>query len=225
MTRGIHQVALLIGKDLRLEARTRQTAGLVVVLGTLIVVVLGLGLGAGRPVTGFGATSILWVAYLFGGILCFEKTMAVERNDDVLSALLVAPMDRGVLYVAKLVTNLVLMVALAVVITPIAIVLFRFDLSAAPIGFAIVMLLGMTGFAAVGTLFAAVASSTQFQSGLLAMLVFPLSLPVVIVSTQIMRRLFEGGEPLSGSALGILVAFDVIFLVVSWLVFELVLEP
>ncbi|MHC4446487.1 MAG: heme exporter protein CcmB, partial [Planctomycetota bacterium] len=205
--------------------RGRQTLGLVVVLGVLIIVVLGMGLGAGRPVSGFGATAILWVAYLFGGVLCFEKTMAVERHDDALAGLLIAPVDRGVIYVAKLLTNLILMFALAIVITPVAIVLFRFDLSAHPLGFATVMLLGMTGFAAIGTLFAAAVSSTRLQGGLLALLVFPLSLPVVIISTQMMRALFERNQPLNEMGLATLLAFDVIFLVVSWLVFELVLEP
>ena len=94
-----------------------------------------------------------------------------------------------------------------------------------PVAFAVVMALGMTGFAAVGTLFAAAVSSTRLQGGLLALLVFPLSLPLVIVSTQLMRRIFEAGEPLSGFGLATLVAFDVIFLTVSWLVFEMVLEP
>ncbi|MHC4979939.1 MAG: heme exporter protein CcmB [Planctomycetota bacterium] len=225
MTRALRQVALLMAKDLRIEARGRQTMGLVVVLGILIIVVLGLGLGAGRPISGFGATAILWVAYLFAGVLCFEKTFAVERSDDALAGLLAAPVDRGVIYLAKLLTNLVLIFALAVVITPVAIVLFRFDLSAAPISFAVVMLLGITGFAAVGTLFSAAVSSTRFQGGLLAMLVFPLSLPVVIVSTQLMRTVFEKGETLGGQGLATLGAFDIIFLVMSWLVFELVLEP
>ena len=225
MTRTLRQVTLLMAKDLRIEARGRQTMGLVVVLGILIIVVLGLGLGAGRPISGFGATAILWVAYLFAGVLCFEKTFAVERSDDALAGLLAAPIDRGVIYLAKLLTNLVLIFALAVVITPVAIVLFRFDLSAAPVSFAVVMFLGITGFAAVGTLFSAAVSSTRFQGGLLAMLVFPLSLPVVIVSTQMMRAIFEKGEPLGGQGLATLGAFDIIFLVMSWLVFELVLEP
>ena len=225
MTRTLRQVTLLMAKDLRIEARGRQTMGLVVVLGILIIVVLGLGLGAGRPISGFGATAILWVAYLFAGVLCFEKTFAVERSDDALAGLLAAPVDRGVIYLAKLLTNLVLIFALAVVITPVAIVLFRFDLSAAPVSFAVVMFLGITGFAAVGTLFSAAVSSTRFQGGLLAMLVFPLSLPVVIVSTQMMRAIFEKGEPLGGQGLATLGAFDIIFLVMSWLVFELVLEP
>jgi heme exporter protein CcmB len=225
VTRTLRQVALLMAKDLRIEARGRQTMGLVVVLGILIIVVLGLGLGAGRPISGFEATAILWVAYLFSGVLCFEKTFAVERSDDALAGLLAAPVDRGVIYLAKLLTNLVLIFALAVVITPVAIVLFRFDLTAAPFAFAIVMFLGITGFAAVGTLFAAAVSSTRFQGGLLAMLVFPLSLPVVIASTQMMRAMFEKGEPLAAQGLATLAAFDIIFLVLSWLVFELVLEP
>ncbi len=225
MIRSLGQIRLLVAKDLRLEARGRQTIGLVTVLGILIIVVLGMGLGAGRPISGFGATAILWVAYLFGGVMCFEKTMAVERQDDALAALLAAPLDRGVIYAAKLITNLALMIGLAAVITPVAILLFRFDLSAAPLGFAAVMLLGMTGFAAVGTLFSAAVSSSRFQGGMLAILVFPLSLPVVIASTQMMRALFDGGETLSGRGLATLAAFDVLFLVTSWLVFELVLEP
>jgi heme exporter protein CcmB len=225
VTRTVGQIAHLIGKDLRIEARGRETIGLVVMLGVLIVVVLGMGLGAGEPVSGFTATAILWVAYLFGGVLCFEKTMSIERGDDALSGLLIAPLDRGVLYAAKLLTNLALMYALAIVVTPVAIVLFRFDLSAAPLGFVIVMALGMLGFAAVGTLFAAAVSSTRLQGGLLALLIFPLTLPVVITSTQLMRRLFEQGESVVGGGLWLLLAFDLIFLVVSWLVFELVLEP
>lgn len=225
MNRTVAQIALLVKKDLQIEARGRQTIGLVVVLGILIIVVLGMGLGAGSPVAGFGATAILWVAYLFGGVLCFEKTMAVERYDDALASLLIAPIDRGVIYASKLITNLLLILGLALVVTPVAILLFRFNISAHALEFAIVMALGVTGFAAVGTLFSAAVSSSRLQGGLLAMLVFPLSLPVVIVSTQLMRKLFEFGEPLFGTGLATLFAFDLIFLVVSWLVFELVLEP
>ena len=81
------------------------------------------------------------------------------------------------------------------------------------------------GFAAVGTLFAAVVSSTRLQGGLLAMMIFPIALPLVITSTQMMLRAFCDGLPASASGIGVLVAFDVIFLTVSWLVFEWVLEP
>lgn len=237
MKRVLGQIGVLISKDLRIEARGRQAIGLVIVLGILIIVVLGMGLGAGRGMqvdeagrvvqglSGFEATAILWVAYLFGGVLCFEKTMAVERNDDALAGLLTAPLDRGAIYAAKLITNLALMFLMAIVVTPVGILLFQFNLSAHPWSFILVIGLGMVGYAAVGTLFAAAVSSTRLQGGLLAMLVFPLSLPVVIISTQLMRKVFEEGQPLGQQAVGALIAFDVIYIVVSWLVFESVLEP
>jgi heme exporter protein B len=223
----LSQIAMLVAKDLRIEARTRQTLGLVVVLGALIVVVLGLGLGAQQKLAGFGATAVLWVAYLFSGVLCFEKTMAVERNDGALAALMLAPMDRGAIYLSKLVSNLLLMAAVAAVVTPMGVLFFRFDLSAAPGAFAMVMALSLTGFAAVGTLFAAIVSSTRLAGGLLAMMVFPISLPLVIVSTHMMASVFSstGDGRFDPWSIGILVAFDVIFGVVSWLMFEYVLEP
>jgi heme exporter protein B len=231
MTRALSQIALLTLKDLKIEARSRQTIGLVVVLGLLIVTVLGLGLGTKlvdpttQKTSGTVAAAVLWVAYLFSGVLCFEKTMAVERNDGALAGLLLAPIDRGVIYLGKLLSNLALMFAVAAVITPVGVLFFAFDLKAALIGFLIVMGLSIVGFAAVGTLFAAVVSSSRLQGGLLAMVVFPITLPLVISSTKMMDRLFEGGGGLAGSAFAILIAFDLIFLVVSWVAFEWILEP
>jgi ABC-type transport system involved in cytochrome c biogenesis permease component len=87
------------------------------------------------------------------------------------------------------------------------------------------MAISLVGFAAVGTLFAAVVSSTRLQGGLLAMMIFPVALPLVMVSTQLMLRTFRDGLPPGADAIGVIVAFDAIFLVVSWLVFEWVLEP
>lgn len=220
----LSQLLALIGKDLRIESRSRQTLGLVVVLGLLIIVVLGLGLNA-RSAKGFSATAVLWVAYLFSGVLCFEKTMGVERNDGAIAGLLMAPVDRGVIFIAKLISNLVLMLAVAAVVTPAGILFFSFDLSAAPAAFAVVMSLSILGFAAVGTLFAAMVSSTRLQGGLLAMMVFPVALPLVIASTQLLLRVFREGQALAAGDLGVIVAFDVVFLVASWLLFEWVLEP
>jgi len=225
MTTAFTHIGTLIAKDLRIECRNRQTIGLVVVLGVLIITVLGLGLGTQNNVTGFSATAVLWVAYLFAGVLCFEKTFAVERNDGVLAALMMAPIDRGVIYFAKLASNLVLIFAVAAVVTPAGVLFFGFDLSQAPGTFGGVMALSIIGFAAVGTLFAAMASSMRLQGGFLAMMIFPITLPLVLISTQLMMRVFRDGQPPGGGAIGVLVAFDLIFLVVSWLAFDWILEP
>jgi heme exporter protein B len=221
----LRQIGVLVKKDLRLEGRTRQTMGLVLLMGILIVTVLGLGLGGHPEILGLGTPAILWVAYLFAGVLCFEKTMGVEQRDGALAGLLLAPLDRCAIYAGKLLTNLILMFLAAGVITPVGILFFGFDLSKSPLGFAAIIAISMVGFAAIGTLFSALTSSTKLQGGMLAMMVFPLILPLVIASTQQVTGIFRDGVAPGGSGLAILVAFDVIFLVVSWIVFELVLEP
>lgn len=225
MTSTLRQVSMLIVKDLRIEGRTRQTMGLVLVLGILIVSVLGLGFSQTPQLAALGTPAILWVAYLFSGVLCFEKTMAVERQDGALAGLLLAPIDRGVIYLSKLISNLALMLAVAAIITPVGILFFGFDLSPAPDGFVLIISISMLGFAAVGTLFAALVSSTRLAGGLLALVIFPVILPLVIASTHQMTALFRDGVPPGGTGLTILLAFDAIFLVTSWLVFEVVLEP
>ncbi len=223
----IRHALVLAWKDLLVESRSRQTIGLVMLMGVLVVVVLALGLGPGQgagPSTGLGAASILWVAYLFGGTLCFERTMGLERDDDVLSALMLAPIDRASIFLGKLLANLALLFGLVIVVTPVAVVLFRFDLSRAPGAFAGVVALSMVGLAAVGTLFSALTSGSRARGGLLALVIFPLNLPLVLASTRLLSTLGEADVTV-GIGLPIIVAFDVLFLVAGWLTFELVLEP
>jgi len=226
MSTMLSQVAVLVEKDLRIEGRTRQTLGIVLVLGILITSVLGLGLSSQPQLAALGAPAILWVAYLFSGVLCFEKTMAVERQEGALAGLLLAPIDRSVIFAAKLFTNLLLMLGTAAVITAVGLLFFNFSLAAAPLGFVLVIAISMLGFAALGTLLSALASSTRLQGGFLAMLLFPLILPLVIASTVQINAMFRpGATGADTGGLAILGAFDLIFLVTSWIVFELVLEP
>lgn len=225
MTGTLSQIFTLTAKDLRIEGRTRQSLALVLVLGVLVISVLGLGLGSQPSIAALGTPAILWVAYLFSGVLCFEKTMAIERHDGALAGLLLAPIDRGVIFASKLISNLILMLGVATVITFVGILFFNFDLTPAPGGFVLIIVISMIGFAAVGTLFAAMVSSTRLQGGMLAMVLFPIILPLVIASTQQMTAMFRDGVPPGGAGFAILGAFDAVFVVVSWLVFELVLEP
>ena len=225
--RHIRCMLILAAKDLRTEARTRSSTGVLVVLGILIVTVLALGLGPARATAGGAgsAAAILWVACLFAGVLCFDRTMALERHDDALAALLMAPVGPGALFGAKLLANLALLGVLACVVTPVAVLFFGLDLSSAPVSSAAVMALSLVGFAALGTLFSAVSSAPAAPAGLLGLLILPLCLPLVLVSTrQLMDRL-GSQPPQSAAGFGVLIAFDVIALAAGWLLFEAILEP
>jgi heme exporter protein B len=211
------QILALIGKDLRIEGRNRTTLAMTILVGVLVVVIFGLGAGGGA---GVDAVTVLWAAYLLSGVLCAERTMACEHESDALEGLLLTPVDRGVVYLAKLATNLVLMAATAAVVTLAGVVLFGFDMQASPWAFALVVGLGLLGVAAVGTLLAA-AVGRSGRGGSLLLLAMPLCLPVVVVSTRLAGGLGEGGGV---QGVGVLIAFDVVYLAASWLVFEFLLE-
>lgn len=217
------QIFMLAAKDLRVESRSPHAMATVIVLGVLIVAALGLAFGPGGVAGGGPATAILWVAYLFGGLMCFESTAASDRQDDALSGLLSAPVERGTLFVAKLLANIALLLVLALVVTPAGVLFFGLDLSPAPVAFGLVMASGLVGVAALGTLFAAAGRGGRSGAGMLAVVLLPLSLPVVLISTRLMQRALEGGS--IGPGLGALLAFDVVMVVSSWLAYELILEP
>ncbi len=220
---SIRSILMLTAKDLRVEARTHQTAGLVIVLGLLIMTVLALGLRSDSGAHGAGAAAILWVAYLFAGVLCFERTMGIEREDDALAGLMLAQLSPGVIYTAKLLTNLVMIVGLAAVITPAGIALFGLALPPAPFELLGILALSLIGFAAVGTLFSA-GLSVRRSGGVLALLVFPLALPLVIASTRQVVDL-ESGAGAGHGGMAVLLAFDVIFVTAGWLAFDSLLDP
>lgn len=221
MRRALADIALLVWKDLRIEARARAALPAMVVAGVLFVVVLAMGGGVAR--SGQGMTTILWAAYLVSGVLGVERGMAVERESDALSGVLLTPVDRGAVFLAKLVANLVVMAASAAVVSAVGIVLFGLETAGASWGFLAALGLGLVGLAALGTLFAAVIGGGSGRRGLLALLVLPLCVPLVVVSGRAAAAMV-GGSPGAGPGLGVLVAFDVVYVVAGWLAFEHVVE-
>lgn len=219
---ALGHIAVLVGKDLRIEARRRATLAMTVMVGVLVVVIFGLG----DRGPGVDAATVLWAAYLLAAMLCVERTMAVEHEDDAMEGLLLTPIDRGVVYLAKLVTNLLLMAVTAGLVTAAGVVLFGFDPGGALWGFAAVVGLGLLGVAAVGTLLAAAVGGSGRGGGALPLLALPLCLPIVVVSTRLTGALEGAGDGGPGGApgIGVLVAFDVVYLAASWLIFELLLE-
>ncbi|MEX2217747.1 MAG: heme exporter protein CcmB [Phycisphaerales bacterium] len=224
--RALADTLLLVRKDLLIEARARQGVVLATALGVLTVGLLAGGLGGGGGAPGARVGAVVWAAYLFGGVLIFERTMAAERADDAVSAVLLSPVARGAVYAGKLLTNLVLLLALAAVVTPVGLVLMSAGVAgvgaAAELAWAVV--LGLVGLAAAGTLLSGALSAGRLGGGALALLVLPLCAPLVLASTvQVMSVM--GAGPAGGPPAGaVVVALDVLFIVTGWLLYGVVLE-
>jgi len=131
--------------------------------------------------------------------------------------------DRSAIYVGKLVGNLIFMGVMEVIALPIFGVLS--NLSVFRLALIPVIVLGTVGFAAVGTLFSAMAVNTRTREVMLPVLLFPILVPVIIAAVKATQQVLAGSS-LMGIAnwLNLLIAFDVIFLVAAFLTFEFVVE-
>ena len=166
------------------------------------------------------APGALWVAFVFASLLGLGRTIAAEREKGLMDRLLLCPVDRKAIYLAKLLGNLLFIGVVEVVALPVFAALFNVPLFGALLP---IVLLGTLGVAAIGTLFSAMAAATQARELLLPILVFPLIVPVVIGAVRATGDLMVA-SPNQPPWLGLMTAFDVIFLSVSMLTFEFVIK-
>jgi heme exporter protein B len=229
--------AILI-KDLAVELRARQVLPTMVVLGMLIVFVLRLVVPSGSGSTGMlvlGAAA-LWLAFLFSGLLAQERAFASEQQNGCMDGLLLAPVDVGTIYLAKLLANVVVLTVFEAIMVPIVLMAFDVHVGSRWGWLTIVLLLGNVGISSVGTLFSAVVQLSRTRGSLLSIVVFAVLMPMMIPASFALLVLFGavperavGSSPFAfvGSlhaALGYLVAFDAIFVVACWLLFGVVIE-
>jgi heme exporter protein B len=168
---------------------------------------------------------ILWVAFIFSGLLGMGRSFGVEKDKGSLQGLLLCPVERGTIYVGKMVGNFIFMVMMEAFTLVIFTVLFNVNLLSILTPLALIILLGTLGFTVVGTIFSAMSANTRARDVMLSLLVFPIAVPLVIASIKATGKTLDG-KSLSeiSSWLKILVAFDVAFIFVSYLTFEFVVE-
>jgi heme exporter protein B len=211
----------ILWKDLLIELRTKETLALLLMLGLLLLVVLSFAFDPTSTMRQAAAPGVVWVAVLFAGVLGINRSLLQERENLCLHGLLLAPIDHGTIYLAKTLANFLFMVAANVVVVPIFVFFFNLELGATVVRLGPVLLLGLLGFAAIGTLFAAVSVRTRAREVMLPLLLLPLASPLIIAAIQASTVLLAGGRWSSVLHwLQLLAAFDMVFLVVGWLAFE-----
>jgi len=217
----LEQVMAILWKDVRSEWRSKQMWTGMGLFAILVLVIFNFAFDLRVDNKAAVAPGALWVAFVFASMLGLGRTIAVEREKGTMDRLLLCPVDRKAVYLAKLLGNMLFIGVVEIVALPIFAVLFDVPLFFGPL--LPIVLLGTLGIAAVGTLFAAMAAATRARELLLPILVFPLIVPVVIAAVRATGTLLvpAANEP---PWLGLMAAFDVIFLSVSMLTFEYIVD-
>jgi heme exporter protein B len=171
------------------------------------------------------APGLIWVAFVLAGVLGLAKSFAQEREQGSLEGLLLTPVSRGAIYLGKMFGNALFLAVILALLVPLAGLLLGVDLRGTTGPLALTLTGGVLGFSALGTLLGGVTAQVSGREVLLPLLLFPLLVPLLLVEVHLTQAILAGellGEQMAW--LRLLGAFDGIYLVVSYLVFDSVME-
>src|SRR5437762_9158084 len=208
------QTALLVlRKDFAIEVKSREILYTTLLFALSCVLVFSIGfVKQGEPLED-AAAGILWIAIEFAGTLALGRTFERERYAETLRALLLAPASRAAIYVGKMLGIVLLLAVVELLLVPLVALLFRSPLGAQPARLAALLATGTVGFAAVGTLFAAMLVRARSRDVMLPILLYPITIPVIIAGVRGTSALLQpaADEAVATMWIALLVCFDVVF--------------
>ena len=213
---------LVLRKDIAIEAKSWEVLTTTLFFAVSCVLIFAFAfVKEGRAVED-AAAGILWIAIAFSGTLALGRTFERERYGETLRALLLAPAPRAALYVGKLLGMLALLALAELLLVPMVALMFQAALFSRPLLLVALLAGGTIGFCAVGTLFAAMLVRARSRDVLLPILLYPIIIPVIIAAVRGTTALLGAtpDEPTAIMWIGILAAFDVVFVTLSLWTFE-----
>lgn len=209
-------------KDMTVEVRSREVLLTTLFFAVSMVLVFSFAIVREGRAPDDVAAGILWVSISFAGTLAMGRTFERERYNDTLRALILAPADRPAVYVGKLLGLLLLLGLVEAVMVPLIGLLFTAPIVAFPIELAALLAAGTLGFAAVGTLFAAMLVRVRSRDTLLPVLLYPITIPVMIGGVRGTAALFQAtpDQAMAHFWIGLLLMWDAIFVTLALWTFE-----
>jgi heme exporter protein B len=216
-------VLSIIRKDFQAELRSRELIGSMGLFALLAVMVFSFALELDRIARVESVSGVLWVTIVFASILGLNRSMAMERDQGNLDALLIAPINRTAIFVGKLVGNFVFTLVIGLLLLPLMTILYNVTLF--NIWLLVVLLLGTLGFTTLGTLLAAMTVQTRAREALLPIVMMPVVLPLLLAAVSASNGILNvtpQGDWIQWTQ--ILVVLDVVYLTICFLLFEYVVE-
>jgi heme exporter protein B len=212
-------------KDLLIELRTKDSLNAMLFFGIVVLVIFSFALESVRDSIRMAVPGILWVAFAFSGTLGLNRMFAAEKENSCLQGLLMLPLDRGILYLGKMLAATVFMLFSEVIIFVFSLVFFNLTVWREIPYLALVFVIGTLGFTAVGTLLSAISVNTRLREVLLPLILFPVILPILVMAVESTNIILNTVDYRALKLpLTVMSVFTIIFTTLSYLLFDYVLE-
>ena len=219
----IKAVSAVVWKDIQAEFRSRELFSAMLVFSLLIILIFNFALELDIKTRQSVTAGVLWATFAFAGTLGLNRSMAIEKDRGCLDGLLLAPVDRSAIYFGKVISNLIFMLIVEAIVLPVYSVLYNTNLFQP--GLLLVILLGSIGYTAVGTLLSAMSVQTRTRDILLPILLFPVVIPILLAAVKASDGFLNGSEYSEiAFPINLLIAYDIVFIAVSFMVFDSIVE-
>lgn len=223
LTPFLRSMFAVVWKDLAAERRSRELISSMLVFALLVIFIFNFALDLDASARASVTSGVLWVTFTFAGTLGLNRSMAVEKDRGCLDGLLLAPVDRTAIYFGKVLANLVFMLIVAAIVLPVYSILYNQNLLQP--GLLLTVFLGSWGYVSIGTLLASMAVQARTRDVLLPILLFPVVIPLLVAAVKASGAYLQGLEMSEITPwLTLLVAYDIIFTAISFMVFDAVVE-
>ena len=219
----IKRAIIIAKKDLLSEFRSKQIITSTLIFSLVVIITFSVALGDSRTNLDWQIPAILWISFMFGGMLSISRSFTIEKDKNSLEGLLLVPMDRTAIYIGKVISNLLLMFLMEIWIIIMIIIFFDYDIKIIPI--IPIIILGTIGFVIVASILSAFAINVKSSGHFLPVILFPVLWALIIPVVSSTKIIFSGGD-LSEiiQELKLMTIYDIIFFSVGFIVFEIILE-
>lgn len=196
----------------------------------LVIVVYGVALSFANPGRDLLEVSggLLWAMVVFTSLLGLSRSFAQEKEGGCLEGLLLAPLDRGVIFLAKAASNLLFLIIVETIVVPLFWAFFSgaVPFSETALGIVVPLGLGSVGIAGVGTLLSTITVNTRGKDVMLALVFVPVLFPLLYACVSATTALLVGGPALDSLVVSLVLAagYDVAMLLISWLLYQFVVS-
>ncbi|MDO8519084.1 MAG: heme exporter protein CcmB [Deltaproteobacteria bacterium] len=212
----------LLRKEWILITRNPESVVLLPFFSFLLILIFYFGLPAEGRGSHQQAAAILWLATLFGGVLRLGRTYEAENEGGILSLMSLIPGIAQPFFLSKFLVNFLFILALELVLFFLTLIIFNLT---QPVDFlskgALPFAAGAFGFACVGTTFSGMFVGHSRRELLLPVILYPILVPLIFAVMK--SFVYDVGGQIMGldpAWIKILLGFDLVFLIASWMVFD-----
>jgi heme exporter protein B len=216
--------AVLLGKELRTEFRSRELLTTTVVFILVVLILFSFAISPTTEESREFGPGLLWLAILFAASLMLQPCFLREQTNDTLSSLRLAVSDPFSIFLAKLIANTLFLLLTELIMLPFFAIFYNVPILPEFHWLLLVLFLGSLGVSVAGTALSAISAQARMRELLLPLLLLPLLTPILVVSATVTVSLFEREPIVKGKGIAFLAVFDVVFLTALWLFGEYLLE-